>query len=547
MAFATIAGLPPVFGIYGAIVGLIFGAVFAGGRHVSFGPSVTVAVLLLSTFLQLDIPFESRPEAVAVLLVFSGMFLVVGAWLKVGLLTRYISRSVTMGFIIAAGLLILASQLKIVLGLQLPETGVFVLDLAETFSNIGNARWTELMIGAVTLGVYLAFRLKTRTLPGATAGLAAGAVVAWFLESRGMPIHHMEAAGDSWIPSPVSGFQFQWSGTVMNVAFATALLTHLEVSMIGRSFAARAGDRFDANQHMFGAGMANIGNALVSGMPCSVSLPRTRINRRLGARTPAASVFAAAVCIVILAAAVPVFRWIPRSALAALAIVFATEVFSRHYVTVVFRSSTADAFVLIATVLTGLFLRLDIALYVGAGLSIVFFLRRVGVPQMSEYGFTDEGHLASLKRQERSDPEISIVHVEGDLFFGASEIFLDQARRVVEEPNLTIIVLRMKNAHHLDATCALAIEELLLFARKSNRHIIVSGAHRHIFRVFRDSGLLKLLGRENFFMDIPSNPTLSTRNALKRAKELLGGAKAKIRIYVDSAKQEAEAAAKKGD
>jgi sulfate permease, SulP family len=133
--------------------------------------------------------------------------------------------------------------------------------------------------------------------------------------------------------------------------------------------------------------------------------------------------------------------------------------------------------------------------------------------------------------------------VEGDLFFGAAEILNEQVRRICEDPNLQVIVLRMKNAHHLDATCALAVEELLRFARDRGRHIIVSGAHREIYKVFRDSGLLPMLGRENFFMDVPSNPTLSTRNALRRAQKLLGSREANIRIFVDPAKKKAPAAA----
>lgn len=544
MAFAMIAGLPPLLGVSAAVVGLVLGAVFSGGRHVSYGPSVTIAVLLLSTFVQLDITPEQRPEAVAIVLLFAGLILVIGAGLNLGLMTRFVSRSVSMGFIIAAGLLILASQMKAVLGLDLPESGVFALDVMEVLRHLGEIHWPDAAVALATAGVYMTFRLTSRRLPGAFSSLAVGTLVGWFLESRGLAVRHLVGVEVTpWHADLVSGFQFSWTEVVINTAFATALLAHIEVSLIGRSFAARAGDRFDANQHMFAAGMANLGNAFFGGMPCSVSLPRTRLNRRLGARTAVASVVAGLAALLALVALTPVVHWIPRASLAALAIVFATEIFSRHYVTVIIRSTPADAFVLVATVLTGLFLRLDTALYIGAGLSILFFLRRVGVPQMVEYGFTEQGQLASIDKDGRVAPEISIVHVEGDLFFGAAEIFLEQARRVFEEPNLKIIILRMKNAHHLDATCAMAIEELIRFARKHNRHVIVSGAHRQIYRVFRDSGLLDLLGRENFFMDIPSNPTRSTRNALLRAREILGGESANIRIYVDAAKKEAEASA----
>ncbi|MCD8482346.1 MAG: sodium-independent anion transporter [Verrucomicrobia bacterium] len=119
------------------------------------------------------------------------------------------------------------------------------------------------------------------------------------------------------------------------------------------------------------------------------------------------------------------------------------------------------------------------------------------------------------------------------MFFGSTELFVEQARQAIVDPDLKVVILRLKNAHHLDATCAIAIEELLNVLRSNNRHLLVSGARKDIYRVFKNSGLLDKLGRRNFFMEMPSNPTYSTRNALKRAQEILGQREADIRIFVD--------------
>ena len=123
--------------------------------------------------------------------------------------------------------------------------------------------------------------------------------------------------------------------------------------------------------------------------------------------------------------------------------------------------------------------------------------------------------------------------MEGELFFGAAELFRDQIRIVSEEPNLKVIILKMRNAHHLDATTMMALEELILYIRERGRRLIVSGARRDVYKVFKSSGILKAVGRRNFFMDTPSNPNLSTAKALKRAQEILGKKSAEIRIYVD--------------
>ncbi len=533
LAFALIAGLPPEHGVYAAIAGMAAGAVFSGARHVSVGPSITTAALLLSVFVRFGINEEERAHAVFLLLVFTAVILIVAAWLRIAQLMRYVSRSVTVGFITAAGVLVFTSQLKYVLGLQLPDSGVFFEETRQLVVAWREIQWPALLVGSITGGVYLALSLQKRGWPAALIAVAAGSAVGALLTRSGLPVETLAGLKRTLLPAATTNLQLSWSGLIAQAALATALLAHLEASMIGRSFAARIGETYDANQQVFGLGMAQVANALFSGMPSSASLARSRVLRRQRALTPLAGVWAALYCAAAFLAVAPWITFVPRAALGGLAMMLATEIVSRHYVLVVLRSSSADAVVLLGTLAAGLFVRIDVALYLGTGLSILFFLRKVGVPEMTEFGFTEQGQLAAVAESGGARvPDISIVHVEGNLFFGAAEIFHEQARRVVEDPNLRVIVLRMKNARHLDATCALAIEELLHFAKANDRHIIVSGAHRGIYRVFRKSGLLDLLGRENFFMEVPSNPTVSTRNALRRAQALLGTREANVRIFV---------------
>lgn len=542
LIFAMVAGLPPEHGVYAAIVGLALGAVFSGNRHASLGPSLATAILLLSAFTQLGIPRAQRPETLSVLLALSAAILIVGAWFRLAPLTRFVSRSVTTGFISAAGCVVGAAQLRHVLGLELPETSVFFDNLAAAIYHLPEARWETLLVATITAGTYLGISRKWPFLPAAITSLALGSLAAWLLSQGGYVTAAVDRLDLEFSPTAPAALDFGKAGVLATSALALVLLSLVEVSLVGRSFAARAGDYFDANQHMYALGTTNLGNALFSGMPASVSLLRSRVSRRFRAATPFAGLFAATFCGGLFVLGIPVLAYVPVACLGALAMILATEIVSRHYLHVILRSSAADATVLIVTFCAGLLFRLDVALYIGAGTSIVFFLRKVGVPELQEYGFTDQGQLLAVeKKAERPIPDISIVHVEGDLFFGAAEIFLEQMRRVSDDPNLKVIVLRVRNAHHLDATCALAIEEFIRIARARDRHVIVSGAHRKIYQVFRNSGLLKLLGRENFFMNSPSNPTIATRNALRRAQKLLGTRQANIRIYVDPTKKPAGA------
>ena len=148
------------------------------------------------------------------------------------------------------------------------------------------------------------------------------------------------------------------------------------------------------------------------------------------------------------------------------------------------------------------------------------------------------------EKRERPIPAISIVHVEGDLFFGAAELFRTQIQRTISDPAIKVIILRLKNARHLDATSVMALEDLILFMRAKQLHLLVSGATHEVYRVLKKSGILDTLqagcnrdaGESNLFLNAPSNPNISTRDALKRAQILLGTDKADIRIFFEPPK-----------
>jgi len=313
----------------------------------------------------------------------------------------------------------------------------------------------------------------------------------------------------------------------------------VEGASVGRSLASRSGERINVNQVMFGMGMGNLANSLVGGMDASGSITRSALNWASGARTAVSVVISGGFCLVLLFTVGFLISYIPMAALAAVVLAVAFSLFNRHQIRVSIRTTNADAVVFVITLLSGLLFTLDTAIYIGVFTSVILFLRKVGSPELIEYEFTPEGQLAAIDDPERKKaPGISILHAEGDLFFGSTELFVEQAVNATLDPNLKIVILRLKNARHLDATCALAIEELLHVLQANGCKLLVSGAHREVYRVFRNSGLLEKLGRDNFFMDKPSNPTFSTRNALRRAQELLGQRDADITIFVGKRKEE---------
>lgn len=288
-------------------------------------------------------------------------------------------------------------------------------------------------------------------------------------------------------------------------------------------------------------GLSNVACGFFSGMPASGSLTRSVLNINSGARTPMASIYSG---LIVAAGAVSIgflVQYIPQASLAVLIICIGISLINPRNIRLVVKSTRSDAAVFITAVLTGLLLGLDSAIYVGTGLSIMLFLRQASNPELVEYQFNEQGQLAAKKEEAaRSMPEVSIVHVEGDLFFGASDIFRDQMRRICDDPNLRIVILRMKNARLLDASSVMALDELITYMNEKERSVIVSGVRKNIYRVFRDSGLIDRIGRENIFRESIANPTLSTANAIKRAQKILGDDSANVTIYVDPGKNGGE-------
>lgn len=560
IAYAAIAELPISFGIICSAVASIVAPVFAGSRHTILGPTNATAFMLFSFFAAERTLAARETELVPLLVLMVGVFCLVGGFLKVADLLQYVSRSVLVGYVTGAAVLIMANQLKHVLGIA-PEVNAaspsnFVNLVLALGDNLGRTRWQPLAIAAATFAAYQAMLKWKPRWPVFSIILILGSAIFGPLIHAGgiwagIPTFTTFTFGDLVPSMPHFGSSriFDDIGALTGVAFAVAFLACLENTVMAKSIASRSGDRAEVNQDMFAVGAANVASAFSGGMAASGSLTRSVLNYEAGALTRFASLYSG---IIVLATAL-VIAWLPSfgialidyvpiSVLSALVIGIAFSLINPTNIRVCLRSTHDDAAVIVTTFAATLLAPLHVAIFIGVGLSITLFLRRASKPHLIEYEFSEKGELREMgEKRKRPNPAISIVHVEGDLFFGAAELFRNQVQRTAADPSLKVLILRLKNARHLDATSVLALEELIQFMRSKDRHVIISGAPKEVYKVLKNSGTLKLIqegtdreaGESNLFMYRPSNPNLSTRDALKRAQQLLGGEKADIRIFYD--------------
>ena len=411
-----------------------------------------------------------------------------------------------------------------------------------TIQSIGTVDWSTVIVSLFTGVLFFILNKRYKALPNVAISLILISVLTeWAVKPAYLAVSGHETqilflsginAADWSFRAP--DFSLASIQTLASPALAIALLCLLEGISIGKSLAARTGARLDANQAMFSIGMANIGCAFFSGMPASGSLTRSSLSASSGGRTVLASYISGIVVFIGAFTLGPLTAYIPQATLAVLVVAIGLSLINKHAIRVVTVTTKSDAIVFGLTFATGLVMPLDAAIYIGVGTSIVLFLKKVAHPEMVEYTFKDDGQLAQMEQSEqRSNPEVSIVHVEGELFFGAADLFRDQMRRICEEPNLRIVVLKMRNAHHMDATAVMALDELLRYINEKGRYLILSEVKADMLRVLEKSGLLERIEARNIFTDEPSNPTYSTAKALKRAKDHLGDTEADVSIYVD--------------
>ena len=544
MAFAMIANLPIEYGIYGSVVASILGAFFAGNSFITLGPTNATAVILGSSFAGMQLATEGEKLAVLpVLVLLVGLFMMIGAYFRVANLIHFISRTVVTGYITAAALLIIANQIKNVVGIEFSpgeEAGSLIEVIYLTSKHFQEIHVESVVLSLITYVLFCVLNHKLKVLPNIAITLLVMTFAAGFATHEwGVDFARLVDVDASRWSVTFPDFSFDLLGQTASAAFAIALFCTVEGTSIGSSLAARSGSKIDANQEMFNIGIANVGCAFFAGMPASGSLTRSVLAWTSGAKSPISSLINGLICLTGVVLVGGYLHHLPRAVLAVLVITVGLSLINKHAIRVCLKATQGDALVFIATVLVAMLFPLEFAIYFGTGLSIVLFLKKAGSTELIEYEFNEKGGLSALDSEKsRAKKEISIVHVEGSLFFGAAEVFRDQIRRVCEDPNLKIVILKMRQARYLDATGVMAMEELVHYMNERERFLLVSECRKEHIRIFKRSGLLNVLNRKNVFPDNPHNTTLSTARALKRAQEIIGsGEDPRISIYFGKKKK----------
>ncbi|MBR7106239.1 MAG: SulP family inorganic anion transporter, partial [Opitutales bacterium] len=500
MAYALVAGLPISFGIFSGIIASLIGLIFCRSVYITFGPSNATAVMLLSSFAAGGLLTETaRIEALPNILLMVGIFMIAMSVFKLTFFISYISRMVIIGHITSSALLIFVNQMRNLLGFSYAD-GLHPITLIDTICatavSIKDTKIESLIIAIATLAIFFPLKKFAKKLPAEGITLILVGIVCYVcVEFFGINIDRLSTVTvDSW-NFTVPDFSIFGIKESASCALAITLLATIEAFSIGKSLASQRADRLDTNQEMFALGMANVGCAFGSSTLASGSLTRSTLAINSNAQTSLFNLFTAIFTIIAVLLFGGAVEYVPKSTLALIVVYTSVTLIKPAIIKIALKSTWSDAIVFTTTFLTGVCSTLDNAIFAGVAVSILCFLRKASEPEVIEYAIGDDGELEKIgNKTARSEAEVSIVHVEGNMFFGASDVIQNQIRRISAEPNMKVLILKLRNAINFDATSVLDIEELNRRLKKSNRTLMMCEVREPIMKVLKKSGLYNQIG-----------------------------------------------------
>jgi SulP family sulfate permease len=526
VAYAMIAGLPPAMGLYAATVPAIVGALFRSSRHVVTGPTNALSLLVGSAVASQLMQSGTSPVEVAVTLAFLvGAMQFLAGVLRLDTMADYISHPVVRGYITGAAVLIAAGQLANVTGTK-GSSGNLIAILTAWAASLTQTHLLTVAFAVITLLIVVGLRRIDPRIPASIIAMVVSIVVCeiFAFHDQGLRLVADLAPIPAGFP-PLTQPHFQRWTEFLPAAVACAVLSLVESSSVARSLATRSGQYIEMTAEFTGQGLANIAAAFFSGYPVSGSLARSALNYQAGAQSRLAAVFCGLLMIAVLLFLGPVVARTPVASLAGLLLVLANDLIDRERIRVILKGTRSDRIAFLATVFGAWTLPLDQAIYLGVGISIVLFLRRARLLTVREMAIGEKGRFREVDIETgesgRSCAAIRILNLSGPLFFAVAGELETILEPFVQDSQLRVLILRLRQAQDIDVTTASIFEETATQLRTQGKTLILLGIRPPTATLLEQTQIIEQIGRENLF---PAQAGWFTAMelALRRALTLAG-------------------------
>src|SRR4051812_2170229 len=501
LGYAGIAGVPVQNGLYAAAAGAIIYAIFCTSRHISTGPSSSLAAVAGGAVLVAGVGGTNAAELVAAITLVTGALFLLLAILKLGWLARFLSRAVVTGFLAGAAIDVVVGELPKLTGTSTSGDNVWQ-ELASWIRGLGNISWATFLVGLLALGLILGLRFRAPRVPGALVLVIAGLLASWLfnLGDHGVALVGHVPRG---LPAPAlpgtDVFQHHY-GTILAAAMGLVLIGFSQTAGDARAFAVKHRYRIDVNQESIAQGMANAASGVVQGMPVSTSLSASSLNESAGARTPLASLVTGGLVIVTLVLLAPLFSNLPKAVLAAIiidAVIFG--MINIPELRRLYRVKRFDFWVAGAAFVAVLSAGVLAGVVIGIALSLVWLVyvsTSPGMPLLGREPGTQVFRDVLENPADETFPGYAVVRLDGGLFFATAEALEERVRQLAldADPALRAVVLDLEGVDFVDSQGAAKLAEILDFAESAGVELRLARVKPAVARVLGKDGVLERLG-----------------------------------------------------
>ena len=505
VAFAMIAGLPPIYGLYTAMVTPVIAALFGSSKHLVSGPTTAISLVIFATVGQLAEPGTPLfiEYALAITLM-AGVFQLILGLGRMGTLINFVSHVVVVGFTAGAAILIMFSQLKHLLGLYIKSDASLIGSLKIIAANISLTNYYALAIGAGTLLIAILSKKIFPNIPNLLVALTISGFAAFLIGGENVGLRLVGEVPGAIPKFNIPNISGSTIATLIQSAIAIALLGLIEAVAIARSIATKSRQDIDGNQEFIGQGLSNIVGGFFSCYAGSGSFTRSGVNYDAGAQTPLAAIFAAILLLIIVLFVAPLIAYLPIAGMAGVIMLVGYNLIDHHFMRTVRKTSKRQLTVLWVTLLATLFLELEYAVFIGVLTSLVFYLQQTSTPNVAEMAPDPDHptrHFTYLIRKDLKEcPQLKIIRIDGSIFFGSIAHIAAQMRDIVDEaePSVRYLLIQAKGVNFIDVSgCEWVVAEAKKWKDRGGG-MYFTGLKRNAQKSLLRGGFKELIGEEYF-------------------------------------------------
>lgn len=505
VAFATIAGLPPEYGLYTAMVTPIIAALFGSSYHLVSGPTTAISIVIFSAVSNHADPGTPEFISIALTMTFlAGVYQLAFGLARLGSLVNFVSHTVVIGFTAGAALLIATSQMKHILGIAIPKGDSFLETWGVIFENIGHSNLYLILIGLATLITALLIKKFIPKVPNLLIGMVVGSFIAYALKDTAQGIALVGEIPGHFPPLSKPDFSLETIRSLAPEAFAVALLGLIEAVSISRAVATKSNQRIKSNQEFIGQGMSNVFGSFFSSYAGSGSFTRSGINYDAGAKTPMSAIFAAIFLLFIVLLIAPLTAYLPVAAMGGVILLVAYNLIDFHHIEMILKNSKSESAILLTTFLSTLFLELEFAIYMGVLLSLVFFLKKTSTPEIPTLSInvdnkTNKRCFINInKKPVKQCPQLKIIRIDMSIYFGSVNHVQERISHIVDNERIYNIMIDASRINFIDLAGAEALVSENNMLKKHGGGLHFVGLKSSVYEFVARSLFVKNIGADHF-------------------------------------------------